>query len=130
MVTDIALLRLLRLISPSLPIGMYCYSQGFERAVNDGIITNVSQTCEWLEGAMVHGIARVDLPLLVRFYSAWESQNEAQIQRWSHILIAYRETAELRAEDKHTGQALARLLASLGIEEMRAWGILRRDNIG
>jgi urease accessory protein len=70
---------------------------------------------------MGRGIARVDLPLLGRFYSAWESHNVAQIQQWSHILIAYRETAELRAEDKHTGQALARLLASLGIEEMRAW---------
>jgi urease accessory protein len=36
-------------------------------------------------------------------------------------LIAYRETAELRMEDRHSGQALARLLLSLGFEEMQNW---------
>ena len=38
MATDLALLRLLQLVSPGLPIGMYSYSQGLERAVDDGWI--------------------------------------------------------------------------------------------
>ena len=121
MVTDLALLRLLQLISPSLPIGMYCYSQGLERAVDERLIMNENQTHEWLEGIMVRGIARIDLPLLVRFYDAWQQQEVEQIRHWSHVLIAYRETAELRAEDQQTGQALARLLDGLGIDEMRFW---------
>ena len=35
MIKDIALLRLFQLVSPGLPIGMYSYSQGLERAVED-----------------------------------------------------------------------------------------------
>ena len=40
--------------------------------------------------------------------------------------MAYRETFELRAEDRQAGQALARLLVELGTEEARFW--LRRSD--
>jgi urease accessory protein len=121
MVTDFALLRLLQLISPSLPIGMYCYSQGLEMAVEDGLLTNEKQTGEWIDGVMARCIARVDLPLFIRFYRAWEKNDRESITHWSHILMACRETAELRAEDMQTGQALARLLHSLEIEKSGVW---------
>ena len=121
MVTDYGLLRLLQLISPSLPIGMYCYSQGLEMAVDDGLLTNENQTGEWIEGVMERCIARVDLPLFVRFYYAWKNDDSVNIRHWSHVLIACRETAELRAEDLQTGQALARLLHSLEIEKSGVW---------
>ena len=121
MVTDFALLRLLQLISPSLPIGMYCYSQGLEMAVEDGLLTNEKQTGEWIEGIMARCIARVDLPLCIRFYRAWENNDSESIAHWSHILMACRETAELHAEDMQTGQALARLLHSLEIEKSGVW---------
>jgi urease accessory protein len=118
MVTDFALLRLLQLISP---IGMYCYSQGLEMAVEDGLLTNEKQTGEWIDGVMARCIARVDLPLFIRFYRAWEKNDRESITHWSHILMACRETAELRAEDMQTGQALARLLHSLEIEKSGVW---------
>ncbi len=121
MVTDFALLRLLQLISPSLPIGMYCYSQGLEMAVEDGLLTNEKQTGEWIDGVMARCVARVDLPLFIRFYDAWEKNDRESIAHWSHILMACRETAELRAEDRQTGQALARLLHSLEIEKSGVW---------
>jgi urease accessory protein len=121
MVTDYGLLRLLQLISPSLPIGMYCYSQGLEMAVDDGLLTNENQTGEWIEGVMERCISRVDLPLFIRFYSAWKNDDSLSIRYWSHMLIACRETAELRAEDLQTGQALARLLHSLEIEKSSVW---------
>ena len=38
MINDLALLRLLQLVSPGLPIGMYSYSQGLERAIDDGLV--------------------------------------------------------------------------------------------
>ncbi|HCT99546.1 MAG TPA: urease accessory protein UreF [Methylococcaceae bacterium] len=121
MVTDIALLRLLQLISPSLPIGMYCYSQGIEMAVEEGLCTNETQTSEWIEGVMARCLACVDLPVFIRLYSAWEKDDNEQIIHWSRILTASRETAELRAEDRQTGQALARLLYSLEIEKSEIW---------
>jgi len=121
MVTDLALLRLLQLVSPGLPIGMYCYSQGLERAVDDGWISNVAETREWIGGLMDSCLTRIDLPILARLYDAWACSNLERVDYWSRTLIACRETAELRAEDRHTGQALARLLEALAIAEMQPW---------
>ena len=121
MVTDLTLLRLLQLVSPGLPIGMYCYSQGLERAVDDGWISNAAETEEWISGLMDTCLTRIDLPILARLYEAWEQGNVERVEFWSRTLIAYRESAELRAEDRHTGQALARLLDALSIAEMQPW---------
>ncbi|CCE23460.1 urease accessory protein UreF [Methylotuvimicrobium alcaliphilum] len=121
MITDLALLRLLQLVSPGLPIGMYSYSQGFEGAVEDGLIKNDADAEEWLSGMLVNSLQYIDLPILVRLHTAWQSRDFDNVSRWSQVLKAYRETAELRFEDKQTGQALARLLTDLNIDEARDW---------
>ena len=121
MVTDLNLLRLLQLVSPGLPIGMYSYSQGMESAVEDGWIKNSEDTREWLSGILQNGFTHIDLPILDRLYTAWENGDPSAIHYWSQLLIAYRETAELRLEDRHSGQALARLITSLGFAEMQSW---------
>jgi urease accessory protein len=121
MVTDLALLRLLQLVSPGLPIGMYSYSQGMERAVDDGWIRTSSDAEEWLSGIMESGLTNIDLPILARLYAAWHDDEEESVIYWSRILTAYRETAELRAEDRQTGQALARLLTEMELPIMQAW---------
>lgn len=121
MVTDLALLRLLQLVSPSLPIGMYSYSQGLERAVHDGWIGNAEQTRDWLSGLLHHALVKVDAPLLARLYDAWQLGDSAAVAHWSQFLLACRETAELRTEDRQTGQALARLLVNLDMPEAGIW---------
>jgi urease accessory protein len=121
MVTDLSLLRLLQLVSPGLPIGMYSYSQGLERAVDDAWITNAEQAADWLLGLLQNGLSRVDGPILARLYDAWSDNNMVAIEHWSQTLIACRETAELRAEDRQTGQALARLLVNLELPEANDW---------
>lgn len=126
MVTNLSLLRLLQLVSPGLPIGMYSYSQGLERAVEDGWITTAAETAEWLQGILIQGLGRVDAPILARLHDAWSDNDTEIVERWNSSLIAYRETAELRAEDKQTGQALARLLVNLEIPDAQAW--LRRPD--
>jgi urease accessory protein len=126
MITDFGLLRLLQLVSPGLPIGMYSYSQGFEGAVEDGVIKNDADAEEWLSGVLENGLARIDLPILVRLHAAWQSRNIDDVHHWSRTLTAYRETGELRSEDRQTGQALARLLTDLNVDEARVWR-RRRD---
>jgi len=121
MVTDLGLLRLLQLVSPSLPVGMYSYSQGMEQAVENGWIKDEAQTQAWLAGVLRHGLGRLDAPLLVRLYDAWAMGDVGSVERWSMELTAMRETAELRAEDRQTGQALARLLDGLGVGQAKAW---------
>jgi len=121
MITDLALMRLLQLVSPSLPIGMYSYSQGFERAVEDGWIRNAEEAGEWISGVLENCMVYVDLPVFSRLYDAWEQQNSEAIEKWSATLLAYRETSELRAEDRQTGQALARLLVGMEFNEAAIW---------
>jgi len=126
MVTNLPLLRLLQLVSPGLPIGMYSYSQGLESAVNDGWIVTADDAGAWLNGLLAEGLARVDAPVLARLYDAWQHDDHHAVDHWSQTLIACRETAELRSEDRQTGQALARLLDKLDITEAQAW--LRRPD--
>lgn len=121
MATDPALLRLLQLVSPGLPIGMYSYSQGMERAVEDRWITNAQEARQWIDGLLANGLARTDAPILARLYEAWQNDDGERIDRWNSILMAWRETSELRAEDRYTGQALARLLDALGIGGVKCW---------
>jgi len=119
--TDVALLRLLQLVSPSLPIGMYSYSQGMESAVADGWLTTSIDVREWLIGLMQTTLTYTDLPILARLYQAWQGNDQTEVLNWSRTLLAYRETVELRLEDRQCGGALARLLTSLGFTEMRDW---------
>ena len=121
MINDLALLRLLQLVSPGLPIGMYSYSQGLERAIDDGWVTTADEVHEWLEGLLEHGLTQIDLPVMMRLFDAWTLADNEAVVRWSKILTACRETSELRAEDRQTGQALARLLVALELDDATAW---------
>ena len=121
MINDLALLRLLQLVSPGLPIGMYSYSQGLERAIDDGWVTTADEVHEWLEGLLEHGLTQIDLPVMIRLFDAWTLADNEAVVRWSKILTACRETSELRAEDRQTGQALARLLVALELDDATAW---------
>jgi len=119
--TDLALLRLLQLVSPGLPIGMYSYSQGMETAVEDGLITDASETREWIKGILLTCQVYVDLPLASRLYDAWLNNDLTEVASLSSTLLACRETSELRVEDQQTGQALARLLDEMQMTEVSDW---------
>ena len=116
-----ALLRLLQLTSPTLPIGTYSYSQGLEWAVAAGWVRDEQDVERWVTGVARHVIARLDVPLLGRFYAAWEVSDEEALVRWSRFLRASREAAEFQAEDRQLGGALARLLMDLEVHDAAMW---------
>lgn len=110
---DLALTRLFQLISPSLPIGGYTYSQGIEWAVEQGWVQDEDQLQEWLKGLLETTLLYLDLPLLIRFIKAWSINDEKAIAKWNEYLIASRETSELRLEESNRARAFARVLISL-----------------
>ncbi len=116
-----ALLRLLQLASPALPIGAFAYSQGLEAAIELGSITDEASARAYLTGILADGMARLDLPILSRLYAAFVTNDERTAERWSERLPASRETAERRLEDQQLGRALSRLLAYQGIVEAAGW---------
>ncbi|WP_210397508.1 urease accessory protein UreF [Motiliproteus sediminis] len=110
-----ALLHLLHLTSPSLPIGGFAYSQGLEYAIDSGWITGDVELQQWLQGVLGEGMARLELPLLLRFAEAYRQHDDAAVRYWNQWLLANRETKELLFEDQQLGLALRRLLLSLAV---------------
>jgi len=116
-----ALLHLLHLVSPALPLGGYAYSQGLEYAVQAGWVRDESTAHDWIGGIARAAVGTLDLPILLRLYRAWRDGNAEAIEAWNAKLLAARETAELRAEDHNLGAALARVLEQLDMPHARPW---------
>ncbi|MEM7258105.1 MAG: urease accessory protein UreF [Pseudomonadota bacterium] len=110
-----ALLKLLQITSPSLPVGSYSYSQGLEWAVQCGWITNVAEFTQWLDEQVHSLMLNQDLPLLNRLYSAVEAADDTALTYWDAMALAMRDTAELRLEEEQRGRALVALLQSLQV---------------
>ncbi|MBQ0757293.1 MAG: urease accessory protein UreF [Amphritea sp.] len=115
--TDTALLRLMQLSSVSLPIGGYAFSQGLEYAIETGWIKKSQQVSEWLEQQLLYSVAHTDLPLLKLAMAAAEAGDDKRLIRCNDLALACRETRELRLTDSAMGQAMNRLLVSLGISQ-------------
>jgi len=111
-----ALLRLLQLSSPSLPIGAYAYSQGIESAVHSQIICDEMTALDWLNSVLINGLASNDLALITHAYQSWQDSDLDSITELSQLSLAIRETSELKEEDRHLAKALLRLAEPLGLE--------------
>ena len=109
------LVRLLQLASPALPVGAYSYSGGLEAAVEAGIVTDAVSAERWIGDVLSHSVARMEAPVLLRLYAAWRTGDAQGVARWNEVILASRETAELRAETAQMGYSLAKLLADLGL---------------
>ncbi|RCV89481.1 urease accessory protein UreF [Billgrantia montanilacus] len=112
---DLALLGLLQLVSPALPIGAFAFSQGLESAFELGWVSDEASLGEWLEGVLEDGLTRCELPVLARLQTAWAAGDGEAVVEWDRWLAANRETAELAAEDARLGASLIRLLGSLDL---------------
>ena len=113
---DIELVRLLQLVSPSLPVGAFAYSQGLESAVEAQLVSNEEAAKEWIGGILNNNISHLDLPALKYQMQYLAEQDELAIERLNDRLIAFRETKELRAESLQMAKALRRLLLDLNID--------------
>jgi urease accessory protein len=116
-----ALLRLLQLTSPALPIGAYNFSQGLEWASEAGWVRDEAGVLAWCRGVMRESIGTLDLPLLLRMRMAFDAGDEAAARSASARLLAARETAELRAEERHLARALAKVLLELRVPGAIQW---------
>jgi len=108
-------LRLFQLISPSLPVGAFTYSQGLELAVEQGWVDSQPTFDAWLEGQLLQSMATLELPILAKMLDANEAQDSVRLVSLARDLLAWRETKELRLEEQQRGAALARLLPHLDI---------------
>ena len=103
-------LRLFQLISPALPVGAFSYSEGLEVLVQRRLLLDGAGVRVWLEAELQRGtlvLEAASLPgLLVAEAAALRARDS-----W---LLALREAAELRAQQRQMGASLLGLLADLG----------------
>lgn len=104
-----------------LPVGAYAYSQGLEYAACANWVHDEQSARSWILGLLRGGLTRLDLPVLARCYRAWQMDEQPVVRHWAVFLRASRESAELQQEDRHLGQALARLLRDLDIADAEPW---------
>lgn len=108
--SDLSMLRLMHLCSVSLPVGGYSFSHGLEYAIDAAWVKTPLQVQQWIQLQIYHGLARVDLPIL-RLAMAQPDR----FQELNDLSLACRESKELRMTDLAMGEALHRLLPTLGV---------------
>ena len=125
---DLSLLKLMNLMSPTLPIGGFTYSQGIEKAIESNWITDFESAKKWLESQLLINLKFTDLPILMRLYKSVDSKNYKRVTYWSNFLLACRETMELRDEENNRGRSLAKLIESLEKDQAKEWSEILKTN--
>ncbi len=107
-----ALLRLLQLASPALPVGAYSYSEGLETLIHQGM-TTPDEVVQWLEQELALGFIRVEAAYIHRIHQAAQASQWSAIAADNRWLSALRESEESRLQSWATGRALVRLILDL-----------------
>lgn len=104
--TDAALLQLLWLASPALPVGGFSYSEGIEAAVEAGLVHDEATAAGWIADQLHLALARADLPVLAEALEAVRGGDQAALSALDTWVRATRETSELRQQTEQMGRSL------------------------
>ncbi|MEW6679388.1 MAG: urease accessory UreF family protein [Pseudomonadota bacterium] len=113
---NLALIRLLHLASPTLPVGAYTYSQGLEWAVESGVVRDEATALAWIGDCLEWGVAQGEAVYLAAMLAAWREDDRDRLAALDADFLASRETAELHAETLQMGHSLVRLLRDLNLD--------------
>ncbi len=115
-----ALLQLMALASPALPVGGYSYSEGLESAVDAGAVSNEAEAAAWLLDQLHLGLARSEIPVVARAFGAWRRQQPEAARALNDWFLQTRETRELRRQAEQMGRSLVEWLKNRdGTEDPR-----------
>lgn len=119
-----ALLHLLQLASPSLPVGAYSYSQGLEGALESRQVTDAASARAWIAQQLREVVAQWEAPVCWRLIDAFSRRDAVAVAQWSERYLASRDTAEFRAESLQMGYSLSRLVTELDIADASLTALL------
>jgi urease accessory protein len=101
-----ALLQLIWLASPALPIGGFSYSEGLEAAIDHGWVHDEHTAATWLIDQLHLTQSRGDMAVMGQMVPAWQVLDHARLQALSQWVHATRESAELRLQSEQMGRSL------------------------
>ena len=111
--SDAALLHLIWLASPALPVGGFSYSEGLEAAVDAGRVTDGPSAADWLADQLHLALARADLAVLVQALPAWDRGDTLRLRELDNWVLRTRETQELRLQSEQMGRSLVEWLKTV-----------------
>ena len=91
--TDAALLRLIWLASPALPVGGFSYSEGLEAAVEAGLVGDESSAAGWLVDQLHLALAESDLAVVAQAVAAFRANDAARVAELDRWVRRSRETS-------------------------------------
>jgi urease accessory protein len=109
-----ALLQLMWLASPALPVGGFSYSEALEAAVESGHVGNEADAARWLCDQLQLALARSELAAVAKAFGAWQRGDAAHLRELNDWVLATRETRELRAQAEQMGRSLVEWLKNRG----------------
>ncbi|TSE27705.1 urease accessory protein UreF [Tepidimonas aquatica] len=108
-----ALLGLLWLASPALPLGGFSYSEGLESAVEAGRVHDEASAAQWLLAQLHLTQARADLSVVAQALPAWRARDWTTLLTLNAWTRRTRESAELRLQSEQMGHAVLHWLQGL-----------------
>ena len=110
---DAALLQLIWLASPALPVGGFSYSEGLEGAVDAGLVTHEAAAADWLADQLHLALSRSDLAVLAQAITAWRDDDIGHVQALNTWILRTRETSEMHLQTEEMGRSLVEWLKSV-----------------
>ena len=114
-----ALLQLLWLASPALPVGGFSYSEGLEAAIESGAVHDEASASAWLHDQLHLTVGRSELPLLTQALAAWAASDAVRVAALNEWALATRETSELRRQSEQMGRSMHDWLRHRAPEDAR-----------
>ena len=102
-----ALLQLMRLASPALPVGGFSYSEGFEAAVEATLVGDEAQATAWLLDQLHLVQSRSDLATVAKAWSAWNRHDDVSLAALNRWVLTTRESSEALRQTEQMGRSLA-----------------------
>ena len=105
-----ALLQLIWLASPALPVGGFSYSEGLEAAVELAGVDTEDAASAWLADQLHLSLARGDLAVVAQAVAAWCCDDRERIAGLNAWVLQTRESAEFRLQTVQMGHSFVEWL--------------------
>ncbi len=117
--TASALIQLMWLASPALPVGGFSYSEGLESGVESGRVMNEASASAWLLDQLQLSLARSDIAVVSQAFKAWQRDDATTITELNAWVTSTRETSEVRQQTEQMGRSMVEWLKNRALADER-----------